>query len=96
MTQKEFEELQRLVKKYTTDEIIVVAVPKTIRNNGKPADVIDFAIIHKATMKDIRFVYRDSYSNLENTLKKQTEELIMLIYKDIAEPKKVEKPDNSL
>lgn len=96
MTQNEFKELQRLVQKHTTDEIIVVAIPKTIRNSGKDVEVIDFAIIHKATMKEVRFVYRDAYSNLENTLKQKSEELVMLIFKEIAEPKKVQKVEDSL
>jgi RNase H-fold protein (predicted Holliday junction resolvase) len=94
MTQNEFKELQDICKKYTTEEIVVLAMPKKITNSGKQKEVVEFAIVHKATKKDVRFIYRDDFSNMRNTVKKAIDELINRIHQEVVKPK--EKPKNSL
>lgn len=94
MTQNEFKELQDICAKYTTDDIVVLAMPKKIKNDGKLKEVVEFAIVHKATRKDVRFVYRDEFSNMRNTVKKAIDELINGIHQELIKPK--EKPKNSL
>ena len=94
MTQGQFKELQAIVASFTTDEIIVTAIPKQIRNNGKPYDVIEMAVVHKATMEMVRFLYRESLSNLRSTLKQAIDELINTIHRKIVEnPTKKSAPE---
>ena len=94
MTQKEFQELQDICKSLSTEEIMVMAIPKKITNSGKQREVVEFAIVHKATKKDVRFIYRDEYSNMRNTVKKAIDGLINSIHQELLKPK--EKPKNSL
>lgn len=94
MTQNQFNELQNIVKSLTNEEIVVLAMPKKIRNNGKEHEVVEFAVIHKATRKDVRWIYRDEFSNMRNSVKKAIDELINGIHKELIKPK--EKPKNSL
>lgn len=94
MTQKEFEELKDICKKFTTDDLVVVAIPRKIRNNGKDSEAIEFNVLHRLSGKNVRFVYREDFSNLRNTVKKAVDELIQGIHQEIVKPK--EKPKNSL
>jgi len=94
MTNREFEELKDVVKKHTNDEFIVMAIPKKIRNNGKDVEVIEFAVVHRATRKDKRFIYRDNMSNLRSTVKSAVDELVTEIHREIAEGPNL--PKNSL
>jgi len=94
MTHKEMAELGDICKKLTTEDIVVLAMPKTIMNSGKKKEVVEFAVVHKATRKDVRFVYRDEFSNMRNTVKKAIDELIHSIHQELIKPK--EKPKNSL
>lgn len=94
MTQKEFQELQDICKSLSTEEIMVMAIPKKIMNSGKQKEVVEFAVVHKATKKDVRFVYRDEFSNMRNTVKKAIDGLINTIHQELLKPK--EKPKNSL
>jgi hypothetical protein len=84
MTNREFEELKDIVKKHTTDDFVVMAIPRKIRNSGKEVEVIEFAVVHRATRKDKRFMYRDTMSNLRKTVKKAVDELINEIHAELA------------
>lgn len=82
-TQNQFKELQEIVSKHTTDDIIVTAIPKTIRNSGKDQDVIEIGVFHKTTMKNVRFVYREQVSNLRGVLRKAIDGLVDTIHREI-------------
>lgn len=94
MTQNEFKELKDVCAKYTTDDIVVVAMPTKVKNSGKTTEAVEFNVLHRLTGKNVRFLYREDFSNLRNTVKKAVDELINGIHQEIVKPK--EKPKNSL
>ncbi len=94
-TSENIKELSKVVSELSNDDIIVTAIPKTIKNSGKDQDVVDFMVTHRATMKYRRGMFRDNLSNFRATIRKSIDSLLEDIVKEITE-ESAKKPDNSL
>lgn len=69
------EELHKVVKEFTTDEIVIMAVPGMIKNNGKMVDAIQVTIGNNRTKKKEEYIYRDNWSAFRPFIKKLVDKL---------------------
>lgn len=67
--------LHEAVKKHTTDEILVMAIPGTIRNNGKNVDAVQVTIGNNITQKLHQRIYRGMSSEFERWLDKEIDKI---------------------
>lgn len=94
-TSDHIKELATIVRQLSDDDILISAVPKTIRNNGEDHSAVDYMVTHRATMKYRRGMFRDNLSNFSSTIKREKDRLVDDIHKEIVE-EAAKKPTNTL
>lgn len=83
MKKNEIKELSQVVKDFSTEEILVIAFPGTLTNNGKQVNAIEVTVQHKPTKKSQGFIYRGETSNFRNFMKEAVDALTNEIHREI-------------
>lgn len=69
------EQLNKIVMKYSTEKVMIMAVPGQIRNNGRLVDAIMVVIGNNEKKTKEEYIYRGLWTNFESFIKKHTDKI---------------------